>query len=288
MEVNIRHASREDAQAIAEIYNHAIDDRNATFDSFPVSADRYTSFFDRNERASMLVAVANDQVIGWASVSPISNRWAYRFTCIGSFFVHKEFRGKKIGSALKAAQINEAARIGYHSLVVEVLSTNVVSILLNLRFGFRVVGETWEAGYRDGKWIGLVIMQKILKGEIMRDRQVRFSIITDDIEKSISLYRDALGLDMRPICNAIAMFPLGVAEFEVCHREASKQLLDFKLDGELASGLLISLSLGSEEQVDKAVKAALQYGATSVNNESNSNSRILKDFNGVIWSLTIA
>jgi L-amino acid N-acyltransferase YncA len=163
MQVKIRHASRADAAAIAEIYNHAIADDNATFDAFPVSEERYSSFFEANERFAMLVAVAEERVVGWASINPISDRWAYRFTCLGSFFVHKEFRGKKIGSALKAAQIEEAARLGYHSLIVEVLSTNLASISINLSFGFRVVGETWEAGYRNGKWIGLITMQKFLK-----------------------------------------------------------------------------------------------------------------------------
>jgi phosphinothricin acetyltransferase len=163
MLVNIRHASREDGDAIAEIYNHGIADGNATFDEFPVSKERYSSFFEAHDRTAMLVAVADEQVVGWTAITPISDRWAYRYTCLGSFFVHREFRGNKIGSVLKAAQIEEAIRLGYHSLIVEVLSTNIVSVSINLSFGFRVVGEIWEAGYRDGKWIGLITMQKILK-----------------------------------------------------------------------------------------------------------------------------
>jgi L-amino acid N-acyltransferase YncA len=162
MRVKIRNACLEDADAIAEIYNHAIADGNATFDTFPVSGNRYASFFERDDRASLLVAVSKNQVVGWASISPISDRWAYRYTCLGSFFVHRRFRGKGVGNALKGAQTEEAARLGYHSLIVEVLSTNLISIRLNLTFGFRIVGESWEAGYRDGKWIGLVIMQKML------------------------------------------------------------------------------------------------------------------------------
>ncbi len=162
MQVEIRYATQSDAEDIAEIYNHAIADGNATFDSFPVSGDRYSAFFNGDKRHVLLVAVSEARVVGWASVSPISDRWAYRFTCLGSFFVHKDFRGLRIGTALKAAQIDEATRCGYHSLVVEVLTTNTISISLNLRAGFRVVGEIWEAGFRDGKWIGLVSMQKIL------------------------------------------------------------------------------------------------------------------------------
>jgi len=168
------------------------------------------------------------------------------------------------------------------------LSTNLLSISLNLRSGFRIVGETLDAGYRDRKWIGLITMQKNLREDVMRERQIRFSIVTDDITKSISLYRDALGLDTRPISNAIAMFPLGVAEFEVCERSAARELLRFEFDTEHTSGLLISLVFDSEPQMDKSVKAALQSGATLLNNDIAPNARYLKDFNGVSWFLTIA
>lgn len=289
MQVTIRHADRKDAVAIAEIYNHGIEDGDATFDAFPVSSDRYSSYFESNARGSMLVAVAEGRVVGWTSVSPISGRWAYRYTCLGSTFVHRDFRGTRVGKALKAAQIEEAARLGYHSLTGEILSTNAVSLSLHLSFGFRVVGESWEAGYRNGKWIGLIKVEKILEDYHMRERQIRFSVVTDDLEKSISLYRDALGLRMRPICNAIAMFPLGAAEFEVCQREATKELLDFEFPGQRANGLLISLSLDTEQQLQGMLEAAVNCGATRIDDrEPASKTHLLRDFNGVTWSITVA
>ena len=160
--VTIRGASRDDTKAIAEIYNHGIADGNSTFDDYRVSADRYDSFFSAPEKAALLVAEWEKRVIGWASIISISERRAYRFTCLGSLFVHKDFRRLGVGHALKEAQIGEAARIGYHVMIAEVLSTNIAAISLNMRFNYRVVGEIWEAGYRNGNWIGLVIMQRLL------------------------------------------------------------------------------------------------------------------------------
>ena len=162
MKITTRRASREDAEAIAEIYNHGVADGNATFDDDLVSAERYDSFFDAPERAMILVAESRKRVVGWASIQPISERRAYRFTGIGSLFVHKDFRRMGVGHVLKVTQIEEADRLGYHCMISEVLSTNIGAIALNLSFGYRFVGEIWEAGYRNGKWIGLVIMERLL------------------------------------------------------------------------------------------------------------------------------
>ena len=70
-----------------------------------------------------------------------------------------------VGRLLKKAQIIEANRIGYHAMVAEVLSTNIGGISLNLKFGYRIVGEILEAGYRNRMWIGLVILQKLLSNK---------------------------------------------------------------------------------------------------------------------------
>jgi L-amino acid N-acyltransferase len=283
--IEIRKATTEDTGAIAEIYNQAIAEGIATFDSFPVDAERYAPLL-ADPQATLVVATVSDRVVGWASVSPISTRWAYRFTCLGSFFVHKDFRKQGIGSALKAAQIEEARTLGYHSLVVEILSTNFVSVSLNLNFGFRIVGEITEAGYRHGKWIGLIVMQKSLEQNLL-DHQFRFSIVTDDFEKSVSLYKDALSLKMTPISGPIAMFPLGMAEFEVCLRESAKDVLDYQFPAERADGILISLKFDSDIQLNHALESALACGATQLESQSRPNAVRIRDFNGVSWSLEV-
>jgi hypothetical protein len=118
------------------------------------------------------------------------------------------------------------------------------------------------------------------------ERRIRFSIVTDDIMRSQALYRDALGLSMRPLSNAILMFPLGEAEFEVCHRDAAGQLVEFDFGQARTSGLLISLRFFSEERMNNAAEKAFEVGARLVD-QVESKWWKLEDFNGVSWRLTL-
>lgn len=162
--IKIRLATFQDLESVVEIYNQGVDSGFSTFDDFYISIDRYVSYLTGSKkRAALLVAVFEEQVIGWASIDPISERNAYRFTCLGSVYVRKEFRGMSVGRLLKKEKIIEASKLDYHSMICEVLSINKVSIILNLSLGFRIVGEIVQAGYRNDKWIGLIVMQKFLK-----------------------------------------------------------------------------------------------------------------------------
>ena len=160
----IRPAKIEDVDAIAEIYNQGVDGGISTFDDFYVSVNRYKAYFDLNrKKSSLLVAVLENNIVGWASIDPISERNAYRFTSLGSVYVRNEFKGQQIGRLLKIAKLKDAVRLDYHSMICEILSTNHISVSLNLSLGFRIVGEISEAGYRNNNWIGLIVMQKFLK-----------------------------------------------------------------------------------------------------------------------------
>lgn len=116
------------------------------------------------------------------------------------------------------------------------------------------------------------------------ERRIRFSIVTNDIMRSQALYQGALGLSMRPLSNAILMFPLGEADFEVCHRDAARDLVEFDFEQSRTSGLLVSLQFLSEEIMDTAARKALGVGAR-VMHQVESKSWTLEDFNGVCWRL---
>ena len=161
-DLTIRAATLLDCDTIAAIYNEGISDGNATFDEFEVGPSRYHRYLQDGSRSRLLCAVKDGIVVAWASVEPISDRHAYRFTGHIALYVARAHRGRGIGSALQGDVEHIAIELGYHSLVSENLSNNPASTAVDLKNGYRQVGEIREAGYRNGEWIGLIVMQKIL------------------------------------------------------------------------------------------------------------------------------
>jgi phosphinothricin acetyltransferase len=161
--VTIRRAELSDASAIAVIYNEAILTTTATFDTEPKSVEERTQWLrSHDDRHPVLVAVADGKVVGWASLSPWSDRCAYVGTAETSFYVHSTHRGRGIGSRLKEAIIQEARELKYHTLIARVAEESLESIHLNERAGFVHVGTLKEVGRKFGRLLDVHIMQKML------------------------------------------------------------------------------------------------------------------------------
>jgi phosphinothricin acetyltransferase len=161
--VAVRRAGPADLAAITDIYNEAILTTTATFDTEPKSAaDRLQWFQAHDERHPLLVAVVEGKVIGWSSLSRWSERCAYDGTAETSFYVKSGFRGQGIGRQLKEAIVQEARRLGFHSLIAQVAQGSEESLHLNESFGFVHVGTLKEVGRKFGKMLDVHILQKIL------------------------------------------------------------------------------------------------------------------------------
>ena len=162
--VVVRRAVLADLEAIAEIYNEAIATTTATFDTEPKTrAERLAWFQAHDERHPVLVAELAGKVAGWACLSPWSDRRAYADTGETSFYVKAEHRGQGIGRRLKGAIIDEARKLGFHSLIARVAEGSQESIHLNESFGFRHVGTLKEVGCKFGRLQDVHILQKMLK-----------------------------------------------------------------------------------------------------------------------------
>jgi phosphinothricin acetyltransferase len=160
----IRPAELADAPAIAEIYNEAILTTTATFDTEPKTVQERTDWLQAHDaRHPVLVAIVDARVVGWASLSPWSDRAAYDGTAETSFYVSAAFRGRGIGRKLKETIIHEARRLGYHTLIARVAEESVESIHLNESAGFVHVGTLKEVGRKFDRWLGVHIMQKMLE-----------------------------------------------------------------------------------------------------------------------------
>jgi len=162
-DVIIRHAVSTDVPSITEIYNEAILTTTATFDTeTKSSADMERWFASHGERHPVLVAESERQVVGWASLTRWSARPAYDETAETAFYVKAEWRGEGIGRQLKAATIDEARRLGFHSLVARVAKGSDESLHLNQSFGFEIVGTFKQVGRKFGKLLDVHMLQKML------------------------------------------------------------------------------------------------------------------------------
>jgi L-amino acid N-acyltransferase YncA len=113
-------------------------------------------------RHPVVVAQIDGELVGWACISPWSDRAAYNITGETSFYVKSEFRGRGIGRKLKRRITAEARRLGYHSLIARVAEGSDASLYINKAAGYKHVGTMREVGRKFGKLLDVHILQKTL------------------------------------------------------------------------------------------------------------------------------
>ena len=161
--VTIRPAKVEDLDVITEIYNDAIENTVATFDTEPKTLEEQRVWFTNHiPKYPILVAEQDGLVAGWASLSKWSEKDAYSETTEGSLYVKKGYRGQGIGKRLLEAIIQEGKKAGFHSVMARIAEGGEASIHLCESVGFRHVGTMKEVGRKFGKLLDVYLMQKIL------------------------------------------------------------------------------------------------------------------------------
>ncbi|QDV51714.1 GNAT family N-acetyltransferase [Gimesia fumaroli] len=161
--MKIRPAELSDLDEMTAIYNEAILTTTATFDLEPKTREERLEWFEsHDERFPILVAEVEGRIAGWASLSRWRPRRAYDRTAETSFYVKADQRGKGIGRQLKQSIIEEARRLGFHTLIAGVAEGSEASLHLNESFGFEVVGTFKEVGNKFGKMLDVTYLQKLL------------------------------------------------------------------------------------------------------------------------------
>lgn len=162
-ETRIRSASADDAEAIAEIYNHYVEYSTATFDTEPKTPDERSGWLaGRSEDHPVVVAERGERVVGWGSLSRWASRCAWEHTVELSIYVHEAHRGTGIGSALMDDLLGRAAELGHHAVIGQVVAENTSSIALSAKHGFERVGTLREVGRKFDRWLDLVLMERIV------------------------------------------------------------------------------------------------------------------------------
>jgi L-amino acid N-acyltransferase YncA len=160
--VEIRAAGPADAGAIAAIYNHGIEERQATFETRLRSSDEILGWLDAGDRFPVIVAVYEGAVAGWARIARYSEREAYRGVAECQVYVHPGRRRLGVGAALANSIAAEAESKGYWKLIGRLFTSNDASIALVDRCGFRHVGVHLRHGRLDGHWKDVLLVERLL------------------------------------------------------------------------------------------------------------------------------
>jgi L-amino acid N-acyltransferase YncA len=159
----IRHAGEGDAAAIARISNEGILDRLATLETELRSADERRQWLaGKSERHPVLVAEHRGEIVAWASLNIFNPRRCYDHVADFSIYVAREWRGCGAGRALLERLIEAARALGFRKLVLAAFPFNPAGVALYERAGFTRVGIYREQGQLDGKWVDIVVMEKLL------------------------------------------------------------------------------------------------------------------------------
>lgn len=159
-DITVRSASMEDLEAVVEITNHYIRHSLCIMKERDERVEeRRDWLLNHGDRYPLMVAVRGDEVVGWGSLTPHSERSAYRFTVHDSVYVREDLRGQGVGSAILMSLIATARGLGYHSVVAVIGAAQPASLALHHKFGFQDAGHLKEAGFKFGQWVDVVDLQ---------------------------------------------------------------------------------------------------------------------------------
>jgi L-amino acid N-acyltransferase YncA len=159
----LRPAVLADAEAIRAIYNHEVLRTTATFDLVPRSlAEQEEWLAARSGAFSAVVAEQDDEVVGYASLSPFKDRAAYRTTVEDSVYVRGDRQGAGVGGLLLRRIVDVAAASGFHSVIARIEGGSTSSQALHASCGFTLVGVEREVGRKFNRWLDIVVMQLLL------------------------------------------------------------------------------------------------------------------------------
>lgn len=157
----IRTATAADAQGLAEIYNHAVENTVAILNETLVDAGNRAAWVAQRQGDGFPVLVAEEdgRVIGYASYGPWRPFHGFRETVEHSVYVRDGQRGKGLGRQLMRALIDQAKSDGLHMMVAAVTAGNDASIRLHEALGFEVTARMPQVGQKFGDWLELIFLQ---------------------------------------------------------------------------------------------------------------------------------
>ncbi len=160
----VREARPDDAATIQAIYAHHVLHGTASFEIDPPDLafwhGKITDLTDR--RLPFLVACEDANRLGYAYATPFRDRPAYGHTCENSIYVRAGHMGRGVGLALMLALIEAASATGFREMIAVIGGGEPASIALHARCGFVHAGRLRNVGYKFGRYLDTVYMQRSL------------------------------------------------------------------------------------------------------------------------------
>jgi phosphinothricin acetyltransferase len=161
--LTLREATEDDVPAILDIYNDAILNTVATFDTESQTLEEKLAWFrETTHPYVVLVAERDGEVVGWASLRRFRQKEAYRYTAENSVYVREDCHREGVGTALMRRLVEVGAANGFHAIIAGIAGDNPASVRLHERLGFEAVGTEREVGYKFERWVDVTWMQKLL------------------------------------------------------------------------------------------------------------------------------
>jgi phosphinothricin acetyltransferase len=162
---SLRAAGADDLPAITALYAAHVRTGTASFELDPPDVAEMTRRWSDVVARGLpyLVAVRDDQIIGYAYAGPYRPRPAYRFTVEDSIYVRGDCAGQGVGARLLDALIVACERTGARQMIAVIGDTaNAPSIRLHAKAGFTRAGLLASVGWKFGRWLDVVLMQRAL------------------------------------------------------------------------------------------------------------------------------
>ena len=161
----LREARREDIATIAAIYGHHVEHGLASFELARPSIDEMVRRFENITGAGYpyLVAADRERVLGYAYASAFRTRPAYRFTVEDSVYIDPAASGRGLGRQLLQSIIEACTGAGFRQMIAVIGdSANHASIGLHRACGFDRMSVFVATGFKHGRWVDTVFMQRAL------------------------------------------------------------------------------------------------------------------------------
>lgn len=155
--LHFRSIEKQDWSRVSEIYAQGIVTGNATFQQDIPSWQDWDS---NHIKTCRILVEKNQQIIGWAALSPVSSRVVYKGVAEVSVYIDLQYSGQKIGVSLLHQLILASEKHGFWTLQAGIFPENIASLKIHEHLGFHTIGTREKVGKMKGVWRDTVIIER--------------------------------------------------------------------------------------------------------------------------------